>query len=384
MKSSQRSRIDPFIVMDIMERAQAVEQKGQSVVHMEVGQPGTSAPKAAKEFLKASLENNPMGYTVALGLPDLRKKIAELYSDWYGLDIDWNRIIITSGSSAGFILAFTALFEQADKVGLANPGYPSYRQIMKTLNIEPVLIDTAERHKFQPNPSKLSEHTIDGLLIASPGNPTGCMIERDPLNELIDYCNNKKISLISDEIYHGIQYQMKPSTVLEFSDSCYVINSFSKYFSMTGWRIGWMVVPKEHVRIIERIQQNMFICASHASQIVALGAFESKNELEKNLETYKENRTKLLSALPKMGLGNIAPPDGAFYLYVDISEFSSDSYDFAKRMLDIGGVAITPGIDFDPINGNSMIRLSYARSTPEILNGIEKIKIFMSEKKYIQ
>ena len=384
MKNSQRSRIDPFIVMDIMERAQAIEQKGHSVVHMEVGQPGTSAPKAAKEFLKASLENNPMGYTVALGLPDLRKKIAELYSDWYGLDIDWNRIIITSGSSAGFILAFTALFEQADKVGLANPGYPSYRQIMKTLNIEPVLINTAERNKFQPIPSELSEHTINGLLIASPGNPTGCMIERDPLSELIDYCNNKKISLISDEIYHGIQYQMKPSTVLEFSDSCYVINSFSKYFSMTGWMIGWMVVPKEHVRIIERIQQNMFICASHASQIVALGAFESKNELEKNLETYKENRTKLLSALPKMGLGNIAPPDGAFYLYVDISKFSSDSYDFAKKMLDIGGVAITPGIDFDPINGNSMVRLSYARSTPEILNGIERIKIFMNGKKYIQ
>ncbi len=384
MKSSQRSRIDPFIVMDIMERAQAIEQKGHSIVHMEVGQPGTSAPKAAKDFLKASLENNTMGYTVALGLPDLRKKIAELYSDWYGVDIDWNRIIITSGSSAGFILAFTALFEQADKVGLANPGYPSYRQIMKALNIEPVLINTAERNKFQLNPSELDEHTINGLLIASPANPTGCMIERDPLNELIDYCNNKKISLISDEIYHGIQYQMKPSTVLEFSDSCYVINSFSKYFSMTGWRIGWMVVPKQHVRIIERIQQNLFICASHASQIVALGAFESKIELEKNLETYKENRTKLLSALPEMGLGKIAPPDGAFYLYVDISEFSSDSYDFAKRMLDIGGVAITPGIDFDPINGNSMIRLSYARSTPEILNGIERIKIFMNGKKYIQ
>ena len=383
MKSSQRSSIDPFIVMDIMERAQSVEQKGQSVVHMEVGQPGTSAPKVAKGFLKATMEGNPMGYTVALGLPELRKKIAELYSDWYGLDIDWNRIIITSGSSAGFILAFTALFDQAEKVGFANPGYPSYRQIMKTLNLEPVLINTTEKNKFQLTPSELSEHRINGLLIASPGNPTGCMIERDPLNELIDYCNHKKVSLISDEIYHGIQYEMKPTTALEFSDSCYVINSFSKYFSMTGWRIGWMVVPKDHVRIIERIQQNMFICASHASQIVALGAFEGKNELEKNLETYKENRRILLSALPEIGLNNIAPPDGAFYLYIDISEFSSDSYDFSKKMLDIGGVAITPGIDFDPINGKSKIRVSYARSTPEILNGIKKIKIFMDQKKYI-
>ena len=384
MKSSQRSSIDPFIVMDIMERAQSVEQKGQSIVHMEVGQPGTSAPKVAKGFLKASMEDNPMGYTVALGLPELRKKIAGLYSDWYGLDIDWNRIIITSGSSAGFILAFTALFDQAEKVGLANPGYPSYRQIMKTLNLEPVLINTTEKNKFQPTPSELSELIINGLLIASPGNPTGCMIERDPLNELIDYCNHKKVSLISDEIYHGIQYERKPSTALEFSDSCYVINSFSKYFSMTGWRIGWMVVPKDHVRVVERIQQNMFICASHASQIVALGAFEGKNELEKNLETYKENRSILLSVLPEMGLNKIAPPDGAFYLYIDISEFSSDSYDFAKKMLDIGGVAITPGIDFDPINGRSKIRMSYARSTPEILNGIEKIKTFMKYKRYTQ
>ena len=384
MKSSKRSKINPFIVMDIMERANAIEQKGQTVVHMEVGQPGTSAPEAAKDFLKKAMEDNPMGYTVALGLPDLRKKIAELYGDWYGLDVDWNRIIITSGSSAGFILAFTALFDKLDKVGLANPGYPSYRQIMKTLNLDPVLINTTEKNKFQPTPSDLSRYNINGLLIASPGNPTGSMIDREALEALVNYCADRKISLISDEIYHGIQYDMQPSTVLEFSDNCYIINSFSKYFSMTGWRIGWIVVPKEHVRIVERIQQNMFICASHASQILALGAFEGKMELEMNLKTYKENRENLLNALPEFGFNNIAPPDGAFYLYIDISEFSSDSYDFVKKMLDVGGVAITPGIDFDPINGKSKIRLSYARSTPEILNGIERIKIFMKEKKYLQ
>ena len=370
--------------MDIMERANSIEQKGQTVVHMEVGQPGTSAPEAAKNFLKKAMEDNPMGYTVALGLPDLRKKIAELYGDWYGLDVDWNRIIITGGSSAGFILAFTALFDKLDKVGLANPGYPSYRQIMKTLNLDPILINTTEKNKFQPTPTDLSPYNINGLLIASPGNPTGSMIDRDALEALVGYCADRKISLISDEIYHGIQYDMQPSTVLEFSDNCYIINSFSKYFSMTGWRIGWIVVPKEHVRIVERIQQNMFICASHASQILAIGAFESKKELEKNLMTYRENRENLLNALPEFGFNNIAPPDGAFYLYIDISEFSSDSYDFVKKMLDVGGVAITPGIDFDPINGKSKIRLSYARSTPEILNGIERIKIFMREKKYLQ
>ncbi len=384
MKSSQRSRIDPFIVMDIMERAHSFEQKGHAVVHMEVGQPGTSAPKAAKDFLKASMEDNPMGYTVALGLPDLRKKIAQLYGEWYGLDVDWNRVIITGGSSAGFILAFTALFDMLDRVGLANPGYPSYRQIMKTLNLEPVLINTTEKNKFQPTPAELSRYNINGLLIASPGNPTGSMIERESLEALVDYCKDRNVSLISDEIYHGIQYDMKPSTVLEFCDSCYIINSFSKYFSMTGWRIGWIVVPKEHVRIVERIQQNMFICASHASQILALGAFDGIIELEQNLETYQENRKRLLTALPEFGLSKIAPPDGAFYLYIDISEFSSDSYDFAKRMLDVGGVAITPGIDFDPINGKSMIRISYARGTPEIINGIERMKIFMKKKKYLQ
>ena len=383
MKSSLRSRIDPFIVMDIMERANAVEKKGQTVVHMEVGQPGTSAPKAAKDFLKASMEDNPMGYTVALGLPDLRKKIAELYGDWYGLDVDWNRIIITGGSSAGFILSFTALFDKLDKVGLPNPGYPSYRQIIKTLDLDPVLINTTKKNKFQPTPNDLSRYNINGLLIASPGNPTGSMIEREPLEALVNYCVDRKVSLISDEIYHGIQYDMKPSTVLEYTDSCYIINSFSKYFSMTGWRIGWIIVPEEHVRVVERIQQNMFICASHASQILALGSFESKNELEKNLETYRENRKILLSALPEMGFNNIAPPDGAFYLYIDISEFSSDSYDFTIKMLNIGGVAITPGIDFDPIKGKSKIRISYARSTPEILKGIKRMKIFMDEKKYL-
>ena len=383
MKSSQRSRIDPFIVMDIMERANAVEKKGQTVVHMEVGQPGTSAPKAAKDFLKASMEDNPMGYTVALGLPDLRKKIAELYGDWYGLDVDWNRIIITGGSSAGFILAFTALFDKLDKVGLPNPGYPSYRQIIKTLNLNPILINTTEKNKFQPTPNDLSRYDINGLLIASPGNPTGSMIEREPLEALVNYCVDKKISLISDEIYHGIQYDMKPSTLLEYTNSCYIINSFSKYFSMTGWRIGWIIVPKDHVRVVERIQQNMFICASHASQILALGSFECKNELEKNLETYRENRKILLAALSEMGFNNIAPPDGAFYLYIDISAFSSDSYDFTIKMLNIGGVAITPGIDFDPIKGKSKIRISYARSTPEILKGIERMKIFMDKKKYL-
>ena len=379
MKSSQRSRIDPFIVIDIMERAQSVEQKGQSVLHIEVWQPGTSAPKEAKEFLKYSMEDNPMGYTVALGLPDLRKKIAGLYSDWYGLDIDWNRIIITSGSSAGFILAFTALFEQADKVGLANPGYPSYRQILKSLSLETVDIQTKLQNRFQPVPEDITNNNLNGILVASPANPTGSMLDKQSLENLINTANENNVSFISDEIYHGIQYENNPTSALEITDNCYVINSFSKYFSMTGWRIGWMVVPDDHVRQVERLSQNLFVCPPHASQVTALASLDANEELQSNVEVYKKNREILLEELPKAGLKKFSPPDGAFYIYVDISEYSNDSLAFCKKVLDEANVAITPGIDFDQKRGNSTIRFSYARSTKDIIEGAKRIKDFMSK-----
>ena len=382
MEISQRSKIDPFIVMDIMERAQSAEQAGQKVVHLEVGQPGTPAPKIARELLKSFMTKNPMGYTVALGLTDLRKKIAELYGLWYGLDIDWNRIIITSGSSAGFVLAFTALFDNFAKVALANPGYPSYRQIMKALSIEPVLINGTEENKFQPTIMDLLSLNIKGLLIASPGNPTGCMIDREPLRELVDYCEEKKISFISDEIYHGIQYEKKAVSALEVTDECYVVNSFSKFFSMTGWRVGWMVVPENHIRVVERLAQNLFICSPHVSQVAALEALSCEDELLHNLDIYRENRQIINDELLNVGLDNFAPPDGAFYFYVDISKHSSDSLSFCSDILEEVGVAITPGVDFDPERGKTTIRISYARSTEEITEGMKRISQFMKKRGY--
>lgn len=376
--------IQPFIVMDVMRAANERAAAGKDVMHLEVGQPSTPAPRRVLEAAKRALDSQVLGYTDALGIPPLREKIASYYKTRYGIAIDPRRIIVTTGSSGGFLLAFLSAFDVGDKVGLATPSYPAYKNILAALGLYAVDIPVGSCSHFQPTPELLETYAsdLDGLIVASPSNPTGSMIDADCMKALVSWCSLNDVRLISDEIYHGITYGATAETALTFSQDAVVVNSFSKYFSMTGWRVGWIVVPKEHVRIVERIQQNMFICASHASQILALGAFEGRNELENNLLTYKENRKKLLTALPKLGLNKIASPDGAFYLYIDISEFSSDSYDFAKKMLDIGGVAITPGIDFDPINGKSKIRISYARSTSEILNGIKRIKKFMDEKRY--
>ena len=377
MKKSKRSYVDPFIVMDVMESARMAEESGKRIIHMEVGQPGTPTPKISSDFLKEELSKNNLGYTVALGLPKLRKRISKLYGEWYNLDIDKDRIIITTGSSGAFILSFTSLFDNGDRVGIGSPGYPSYRQILKTQNLVPVDIETNIQNKFQPVPDDIKKNNLNGLLIASPANPTGSMLSKKSLENLINTSIENKVSFISDEIYHGIQYENKPNTALEVTDNCYVINSFSKYFSMTGWRIGWMVVPQNHIRHVEKVSQNLFICPPHVSQVTALAAMDAKEELEKNVEVYRKNREILLKQLPLAGFKTFSPPDGAFYIYVDISEFSKDSLNFCKKVLDEVGVAITPGLDFDQKRGNSMIRFSYARSTEDIIEGTKRLKKFM-------
>jgi aspartate/methionine/tyrosine aminotransferase len=379
MRSSQRGKVDPFIVMDIMEQARKADVSGKDIIHMEVGQPGTAAPKAAIDFLKKSIGKETLGYTVALGLPELRKKIARLYGDWYNIDLDWNRVIVTPGSSGAFLLSFISLFDKGDIVGLGNPGYPSYRQIIKALDLVPKLFKTDQESNFQPKLKDIKAFGVQGLLLASPANPTGTMIEKEKFREFAQLCEERDISLISDEIYHGIEYEKKAVTALEFTDSCYVVNSFSKYFCMTGWRIGWMIVPNSHIRIIEKLAQNMFICAPHVSQIAAIGAFEGKLELNQNIKTYKRNRELLKEGLYTAGFKNIASPDGAFYIYADISAFSKDSLFFAKKLLDEAGIAATPGIDFDPILGKTKLRFSYARSTKEIIEGIERLIKFMKK-----
>ena len=377
MKNSARGSVDPFIVMDVMEAASKIEKAGHDVIHLEVGQPGTSAPILAKESVIDSLSASTLGYTVALGIPELRKKIAELYWHWYKVKVDPQRIIVTPGSSGAFILAFTGLFDVGDSVGIGSPGYPSYRQILKALSLNTVTIKALSDNKFQPVPTDVINNKLDGLLVASPANPTGSMLNRDELEKLMAACKKKETAFISDEIYHGIEYETRAVSALEVSDDCFVINSFSKYFSMTGWRLGWIVVPNKHIRQFERLAQNMFICAPHISQIAALGALDAHHELNQNVQTYKTNRAMLAEQLPKLGLANFAPPDGAFYFYVDVSEYTDNSVNFANEILDEVNVAVTPGIDFDPDRGLKTIRLSYACSTSDLKEGLRRLNNFM-------
>ncbi|WP_299692339.1 aminotransferase class I/II-fold pyridoxal phosphate-dependent enzyme [uncultured Tateyamaria sp.] len=380
MRTSSRSDIDPFIVMDVMEAARAAEAAGRHIIHMEVGQPGTGAPQAAIRALTDAMAAGPLGYTVALGLPELRARIAQLYGEWYSIDLDPARVVITSGASGGFLLAFNALFDSGDRVGIGAPGYPSYRQILRALGLVPVDLQTAPEHRLQPVAADLAGQDLAGLLVASPANPSGTMLARDAMGTLVHAAQGAGAAFISDEIYHGIEYEAKAVSALEISDDVYVINSFSKYFSMTGWRVGWMVVPADHVRVVERLAQNMFICAPHASQVAALAAMDAPEELEANLAVYRANRALMLDGLPMAGFTNIAPPDGAFYVYADVSDLTDDSRAFAAEILDRAGVAVTPGLDFDPVRGHQTLRFSYARSTQDIAEGLQRLRDFMARR----
>ncbi len=384
MRNSTRSGVDPFIVMDVMEAARKAEEAGRHIIHMEVGQPGTGAPKGATEALAKAMEQAPLGYTVALGLPALRRRIAQMYGEWYNVDLNPNRVVVTPGSSGGFLLTFTALFDSGDRVGIGAPGYPSYRQILRALGLVPVDLPTAPENRLQPVPSDFAGLDLRGLLVASPANPTGTMLDHKAMRALIDTVQGQGASFISDEIYHGIEYEAKAVTALELTDECYVINSFSKYFSMTGWRVGWMVVPEDQVRVVERIAQNMFICAPHASQVAALAAMDCTEELQQNMDVYRANRALMLDGLPKAGFTNIAPPDGAFYVYADVSDLTDDSRAFAAEILDKAGVAVTPGLDFDPERGHTTLRFSYARSTADIAEGLSRLQQFMSNRALIK
>ncbi|MEL6464427.1 MAG: aminotransferase class I/II-fold pyridoxal phosphate-dependent enzyme [Pseudomonadota bacterium] len=380
MRTSSRSDVDPFIVMDVMEAARVAEAAGRHIIHMEVGQPSTGAPQVATRALADAMQNGPLGYTVALGLPALRARIAQLYGEWYDVDLSADRVVITSGASGGFILAFNALFDSGDRVGIGAPGYPSYRQILKGLGLTPVDIPTSARSRFQPVAEDLALHDVRGLLVASPANPTGTMLDKAAMADLIEAAQAANASFISDEIYHGIEYEAQAVSALNASDEVYVINSFSKYFSMTGWRIGWMVVPEGHVRVVESLAQNMFICPPHASQVAALAAMDATEELQSNLAVYRTNRDLMLRGLPKAGFANIAPPDGAFYVYADVSDLTSDSRAFAAEILEHAGVAVTPGLDFDPARGHQTLRFSYARSTEDIAEGLQRLQEFMAQR----
>jgi aspartate/methionine/tyrosine aminotransferase len=377
LQPSARSDVPPFMVMDVMAAAARLEARGRRIIHMEVGQPATGAPAPAVEAVRAALSSGPHGYTETLGMTSLRGRIARAYSEWHGLDIDPERIVVTTGSSAGFILAFLAVFEAGDRVAVTLPGYPPYRHILTALGCEPVWIETSAATRWSMTPEALlAQHRLaplKGVVVASPANPTGTMMTAPALAALIRSAEDAGIAVISDEIYHGLDYAFAAETAARISSDAIVINSFSKYFCMTGWRIGWMVVPPSLVRAIERLQQNLSISVPTLSQIAAQAAFEARTELEKVKKGYEENRRILLEGLPRAGLTSFLPVDGAFYLYADISQFSTDSFEFATRMLEEAGVAATPGVDFDPLHGRKFLRLCYAGAQHEMREAVERI-----------
>ena len=374
---SARSDVPPFIVMDVMTAAARIEAAGGRVIHMEVGQPAASAPTTAIAAAKAALDIGSVGYTAALGIPSLRARIARHYGEAYGLDVDPARVVVTTGSSAGFILAFLTLFEPGDRVAITSPGYPPYRHILTALGCEPVMIEISEKTRWALTVEALMEvhhqTPLKGVLVASPANPTGTMMNADALASLIRAAEGEGIRFISDEIYHGLDYAFPAETAVRFSDSALVINSFSKYFCMTGWRVGWVLAPLALVRPIERLQQNLAISVPTLSQVAAEAAFDGRAEMEAVKHGYEENRRILVEGLPKAGLDKFLPVDGAFYLYADVSRFSADSLDFAKRMLEEVGVAATPGVDFDPAHGRRFIRFCYAGSAAEMREAVERI-----------
>jgi aspartate/methionine/tyrosine aminotransferase len=378
LRPSQRSAVPAFIVMDVMEAAREREAQGHEVIHMEVGQPGTPAPRTAIEAVKRAVDRETLGYTVALGLPALRARIAGHYRQRYGIEVAPERVVVTTGSSAAFVLAFLALFDTGAKVALPSPGYPCYRHILTALGQSSVLLTTDSASRWMPTAGQIDEAAVReglaGLVLASPANPTGTMLEGSRLAEIAAACRRHQMWLVSDEIYHGLSYGLPEETALAHSLDAVVVNSFSKYFSMTGWRVGWLVVPEALVRPIERLAQNLYISPPTVAQVAAIGAFDGIDELEANKRVYAANRALLLQELPKAGLDRIVPADGAFYLYVDVGEFASDSVAFTKEMLAEIGVAATPGVDFDAERGSRYVRFCYAGTTAAMAEAARRLK----------
>lgn len=378
---SRRSDVAPFIAMDVLAEAARLEAEGRKIIHMEVGQPSAPAPKAALDMARKALDHGRLGYTEALGIRPLREALAAHYRTTYGVDVPVERIMATTGSSAGFNLAFLAAFDPGDRIVLTAPGYPAYRNILKALGLVAVEIEVGEETRWSLTPAHLEEAQkegpVKGVLVASPANPTGTMMTADALEDLIRYCDEAGIWFISDEIYHGLCYDGEEKTALETSQNVIIVNSFSKYYCMTGWRIGWLVLPEQLVRPTERIAQSLYISPPELSQIAAGAALNSVQELEAVKAGYAANRALLLDGLPKIGLDKLLPVDGAFYIYADISRFSSDSLDFARRMLHEAGVAATPGVDFDPVHGHEFLRFSFAGAHDDMKLALEKLRGFL-------
>ena len=376
LKRSARGAVPPFIVMDVMRAANEHEAAGRDVVHLEVGQPSTPAPRGVLDAARRTLESDALGYTEATGIPRLRARIAAYYQDRHGRSVDPRRIVVTTGSSAGFMLSFLAAFDPGDRVALADPGYPAYRNILQAVGIETVCLRTDRETRYQPSPALLDgiDGPLDGLIVASPANPTGAMLDRDALAGLARYCGDRGVRLVSDEIYHGITYAGPAETALAFTDEAVIVNSFSKYFSMTGWRIGWMVVPEDLARAVECLAQNLYISPPSLAQHAAAAAFDCGEELDANVRRYARNREILLDGLPRAGLVRLAPADGAFYLYADIRPLGLDSDTLCDRLLREAGIAVAPGRDFDRARGGDFVRISFAGSDADMREAVARLE----------
>ena len=386
LKTSNRAAaVQPFLVMDMMREAARLEAAGSDIVHMEVGQPSGGPARKVIEAAQAALQTERLGYVDALGIAPLRERIARHYKQTYDVDVSPQRVIVTTGSSAAFLLAFTACFDRGQKIGLATPGYPAYRNILKATDLEIVDIATSAQTRWAPAIADIKTAAgenqgrgLDGLLVASPANPTGTMLAPKDLAGLLKACNQAGVRFISDEIYHELTWQEQggqpQATALQFDQDAIVINSFSKYYCMTGWRVGWMVVPECLVRPLECLSQNLFISTPALSQYAALAAFDAREELDERKAVYAANREYLMNELPRIGIDKFTPVDGAFYIYADVSKFTNDSLDFTTRMVREAGVATTTGLDFDPYNGNRYIRMSFAGSPAEMRQAVKRLR----------
>ncbi len=375
-----RAGVPPFYVMDVWLAAAQRQRTHGDLVNLSAGQPSAGAPEPVRATAAAALHLNQLGYTVALGIPELRAVIAASYLDKHGLQVDVDDVVVTTGSSGGFLLTFLSCFDVGDRVAVSSPGYPCYRNILTALGCEVVVIECGSETRFQPTAQMLAElePPVQGVVVASPANPTGTVIPPAELAAIASWCDGSGVRLISDEVYHGLVYPGAPQTscAWQTSRNAMVVNSFSKYFAMTGWRLGWLLVPQELRRAVDRLTGNFTICPPVLAQYAAVAAFtpEAIEEADGHLHQYAVNRTMLLDGLREIGIDRLAPTDGAFYVYADVSDFTTDSMAFCSKLLADTGVAIAPGIDFDPEHGGSFVRLSFAGPTSDIEEALRRLE----------
>ena len=384
LKISKRSQFPPFMALDVMRQSTELALQGADILHLEIGQPSTAAPKAVNDAMIDALhETASHGYSLAFGQLPLRQRISRFYDEWYGARLHIENIAVTVGSSTAFALAFLSAFDEGDRIAIPNPGYPAYRNLMMALGLEPVLLSAGEAQGWKPILSDMEkwDKLPDGLMIASPANPTGAVLSDSELADISRWCDSRGVRLISDEIYHGLAYGRRCDTALNYSKNAIIINSLSKYFSMTGWRIGWMALPDDLLAPVEKLAQNLFISAPTPNQIAAATAFDCSAELDQHVLRYAQNRDILLQGLPVSLTEGAAPCQGAFYLFANISQYSENSTDFAAQLLKEQGVATTPGVDFDPIDGHRYLRLSFAGSSADMFEAVRRINSFITSLK---